>query len=648
MNKITFIVLLACGLIAWSCSSDPLDITNSETLDGENAPGTMGGTGSADTSGNLLNFDISWDDVADTDFTDATEIIPTDEADDEYEDFVENASFTSAVSIAFNGSSATVSGNVDGVNISVNGGYVTINSSAKSVEYILSGTSSDGALKVYSDKKFKLTLNGVSLTSKQGAAVNIQSSKRAYVCMNPGTTNVLTDAASYTNNVDGEDQKACLFSEGQLLFSGNGTLTVNGNYKHGICSDEYVFVHAGTNINIASAVKDAIHTNDKIIVGGGLLKLTPSGDGMDCEEGSIDIRGGLLKANISGTASKAIKAETDIAISNATLILLTTGNAEYDSDDKDISSPAALKSGGNLTINKASVSAKSTGTAGKGMNCDGALTITSSIVKVITTGKQYVYANLDSSPKGMKADGTLTINSGTVMVSTTGGEGSEGIESKSTLVVNGGTIAVYAYDDCMNATSDITINGGNVYCYSSGNDGIDSNGTLHINGGVIVASGTTAPEEGIDCDQNTFQITGGTLLGIGGASSTPTSNVSTQCSVIYTGSATSGSLLTITASDGTHLMTYTIPRTYNQMTVLYSSPYLTANTAYTIYTGGTVQGGTAFYGLTMKADSYTNGTSTSTFTASNMVTTVETSTGGNPGGNPGNGGQGGGPGGGRP
>ena len=79
---------------------------------------------------------------------------------------------------------------------------------------------------------------------------------------------------------------------------------MTGNYKHGICSDDYVRLRSGSNITVASAVKDGIHTNDKIIIGGGILKVKASGDGLDCEKGFIDIRGGLIKADISGDASK--------------------------------------------------------------------------------------------------------------------------------------------------------------------------------------------------------------------------------------------------------------------------------------------------------------------------------------------------------
>lgn len=422
-------------------------------------------------------------------------------------------------------------------------------------------------------------------------------------------------------------KKDAFLVKDNLFFSGTGALTVTGNYKHGICSDDYVRLRSGSNITVASAVKDGIHTNDKIIIGGGILKVKASGDGLDCEKGFIDIRGGLIKADISGDASKAVKAETDITLSGGQLILLTSGSAVY--EDNDLSSAAGIKCDGNLVMNGTTLLVKSTGAAGKGINCDGTLSIDNSTVKIITTGKQYVYNRLDSSAKGIKADGNLTINSGTIWVKTPGGEGSEGIESKSTLTVNGGDVSVYSYDDCMNASKSIVINDGNIYCYSSGNDGVDSNGTLTITGGTIVSIGTTSPEEGFDCDQNTFKITGGTILGIGGGTSTPTSSVCTQRTVIYGGSGSKGTLLSIQGSD--QVMSYTIPRAYSQMTLLFSSSKLASGTTYTIYTGGSVTGGTEFYGLTV-GGTYTTGSQVATFTPSSMVTSVGNVSSGGPGG----------------
>lgn len=610
-------------------------------------------------SGNLLEFTVAFDENDRVTYGNMSETV---QANDD--DFIENSNFTSVVSITYDGTTASVNNNVAGITVSqTDGAHVVIHSTVGSVEYVLKGSTTNGSLKVYSENKFKLSLAGVSILNPKGAAINIQSSKRAFIVCADGTTNTLSDGSSYTSVTSGEDMKACLFSEGQLVFSGSGLLTVTGNYKHAIASDEYVRMRSGCNITVTSAVKDGIHTNESVIIGGGILDISSAGDAIQCEKGGITISGGFVKvsttedkahglkscldvnmsggalqAQVSGAASKGISCDGNLTILGGKITVFTSQTALY--ENNDLSSCAGIKCDGNMMVSGGEIALQSTGGAGKGINCDGSITITNGTVKVITTGTQCIYGRLDSSAKAIKADGALTINGGTILVKATGGEGSEGIESKSVLTVNGGMVAALCYDDCMNASNSIVINGGNIYCYSSGNDGIDSNGTLTITGGVVITSGTTSPEEGFDCDQNTFKITGGMILGIGGGTSSPTSNVCTQRSVIYGGSATSGQLLNIQSSDGTNILTYQIPRTYSQMTLLFSSPNLASGGSYTINKGGSVSGGTEFFGLYTDAI-YSGGTSAATFTTSSMVTQVGNSSGG--GGRPsGGGGWGGG------
>ncbi|MCD8310723.1 MAG: hypothetical protein LUB83_05880, partial [Prevotellaceae bacterium] len=164
---------------------------------------------------------------------------------------------------------------------------------------------------------------------------------------------------------------------------------------------------------------------------------------------------------------------------------------------------------------------------------------------------------------------------------------------------------------------------------SSGNDGIDSNGTLTFTGGTVVSSGTTSPEEGIDCDTNTFKITGGTILGIGGGTSSPSTSVCTQYSMVYGGSGSSGTRFTVTTSGGELVMSYEIPRTYNSMTILFSSDKLTSGGSYVVYTGGSVSGD-SFYGLTTNG-TYTAGTQSTTFTVGSLITSVGNVSTGGPG-----------------
>ena len=214
-------------------------------------------------------------------------------------------------------------------------------------------------------------------------------------------------------------------------------------------------------------------------------------------------------------------------------------------------------------------------------------------------------------------------NSGNYTIKTSQ-DGGEGLESKAIMTINGGTIEAECYDDCLNASTSLVINGGKIYCYSSGNDGIDSNGTLTITGGLVISSGTTAPEEGFDCDQNTFKITGGVLIGTGGATSDPTSSACTQYSAKCTAtSVTFNQVFYVTDSSGNCILAYKMPRAYSSMTFLFSCPEIAASTKYTIYKGGTISGTDSFHNYYPGA-TCSGGTSFKTFTptTSNKLSTA--------------------------
>ena len=212
-----------------------------------------------------------------------------------------------------------------------------------------------------------------------------------------------------------------------------------------------------------------------------------------------------------------------------------------------------------------------------------------------------------SSPKAIKSMKAMTVHNGSVMVKTSQ-DGGEGLESKTTITVNGGTIEATTYDDAMNAATDLTVNGGFIYAYATNNDGLDSNGTFHFNGGVTIASGTSAPEEGFDCDNNSFVITGGILIGTGGGTSTPTTT--TQKYVKFSNvRLTSGQIMRLSSSSSSGnadtILTYKSPRTLTGATVLMSSPLLKSGAVYYLFTGVTVeQGVETFHGY------YENATAT--------------------------------------
>ena len=170
--------------------------------------------------------------------TEADDVPVTDEADSAYNDYVENSPWNKVINIAYDGEQATVSGSVPGVAVQCNGAHVTVTNISGPVKFVVSGTTANGSLKFYGDKRFQVLLNGAEITNPDGAAINNQGGKSMYVVLADGTINRLQDGTSYTM-VDEEDQKAALFSEGQIIFSGKGQLDVVAVGRGGIRSDDY-------------------------------------------------------------------------------------------------------------------------------------------------------------------------------------------------------------------------------------------------------------------------------------------------------------------------------------------------------------------------------------------------------------------------
>lgn len=556
-------------------------------------------------------------------------------ADDASDDIVgadedvywEANTFSSVVTVVYDGTSATATSSDSRIICHTEGAYVTVDmltNSVKNVEIIASGKSDDGQLKIYGEKKFKLTLDGLELECSRGPAINNQCKKRVFVHLTAGSANSLTDSPTYGDEPfylngatpDDEDRKGCLFSEGNMIFSGSGVLTVEGLQKHGIASDGSIHIRPGVTIAVTDAAKNALHAK---------------GD----DDKGIYIAGGLIYARTSAVAGKCMKTDTHVEVTGGRMLLNTSGDAEYDAGNDDTSSAACIKTDGNVVITGGTHILKSTGTGGKGINADGTLTIDGGTTTVTTTGGKYIYdeaRDLTASPKGVKADGDITITDGSLSICVTGiSDGSEGLESKSAISISGGTVYSYAYDDAINASTAINISGGRVYAYAVNNDGIDSNGDITISGGLVIGIGTNAPESGIDCDySNGFLINGGTVIGIGGTVQTSPSTSSLQRSVVYNGlSAAKGATLCIMDASGSPIASYKVPRTLSNMAILFSSPALEGG-SYQILTGGTLSGATDEWNGWSEGGAWDGGSQAGTFTVSGTVTTV--GNGGFPGG----------------
>ncbi len=444
----------------------------------------------------------------------------------------------------------------------------------------------------------------------------------------------------------------------------NGTINIvsTADDVKGIKGDGGLTVNGGTiNMTISGAQSKGFSTKanavfnggNSTIVTSGAAVLTSSGSGYDpsyCTaikaDGDITINNGTINIESKSTSDggKGLSADGNITINNGNITITTAGDGKTYTNESGVAdsyTACCIKADLNISLLGGSIICKSTGKGGKGISADGELILGISgaadenlILNVTTSGERFLVSGSGQSadyanPKAVKSLGNMTVNSGTITISCTQSqEGGEGLESKATLTINGGTLEISAYDDCINAANHIAINGGNAYVVSRGNDGIDSNGTLAITGGFTISCGTRSPEEGFDCDNNPFKITGGVAIGTGGATSNPTASVCTQPTIKY-GSATPGNAICIKNSSGEAILMYQLP-TYTgtggggpgggtQMTLLFTDPKFT-NGSYTLQYGGTISGGTTVHGYNT-GGTYSGG-STKNFTISSMLTTI--------------------------
>lgn len=573
MNLFWSMVMLLFGLVA--CSTDDSWYNDSWTDNSTTTESNDENSTTTDTTENVINGVSSDGDV--TTFTVAfnknaiTESQTVDSSDDDY---IENTSFDKTITITFSTSgNATVDGDSDGTVIVNGNDVIATNTTEQVIKYVLTGTTTDGYFKLYSTKKQAIVLNGVNITNPDGAAINNQSKKRTFIVLNEGTKNFLTDGTTYNDATDDEDMKGCLFSEGQLIISGSGYLEVDANCKAGIRSDDYVRTMPKTNIYVDASSGNGIRGNEAVIV-----------------------TGGVINVNITGTADKGISTDGEVHFDGGRTTILTSGGYEYDSDDNDYTACSGVKADSLITINGGELNMKSTGTGGKGLNCDDKININDGVIRIITTGKRQKDSKGSVSPKGIKADGNITFNGGQTQVRLEGsGDGTEAIESKSEIHIEAGTVECYSYDDAINSAGHLYIDGGYIYARSYNNDGIDANKNLYINGGVVIAEGAAQPECGIDAaEQYNAYINGGTVIAIGGGLQAIDSS-SKQASIAV--NVTQGT--TIGVLDGsTAILGYTTPDKNSGTALMISSPSFKSGSSYTLRSGCEINGGTSFYNLT--------------------------------------------------
>jgi hypothetical protein len=346
-------------------------------------------------------------------------------------------------------------------------------------------------------------------------------------------------------------------------------------------------------------VDDGIRGKDYVVVNGGAITVTASGDGIksdndeDDTKGYIAINGGTLTLTTDGDA---ITAETDVLVASGSLTLTTAGGSGGMPAD---ASAKGIKGLVSVVIDGGTIVAD---TADDAVHSNNSVTI---------TGGDLTLATGDD---GVHADADLHIYGGTILIT----ESYEGLES-AIITIDDGMIEIHSDDDginvaggvdgsgvesppgrggggpgggdqfSLNSDYQLLINGGTIVIHAQG-DGLDSNGIAVMTGGTAIVHGPTANNNGA-IDAGSFDIGGGLLVAVGSAGMAEGVDAGSSQAAIQAllGSTQAvGTVIHIEASDGNPVLTFEPTKEY--ASIVFSSPDLDAGTTYDIYLGGTADG----------------------------------------------------------
>lgn len=281
--------------------------------------------------------------------------------------------------------------------------------------YVLTGSTSAGVV-ITSDSNVRLLLDNATISAASGPGIVAENAEYVVIQTKANTTNSVTDAKTRDNaDIDG-----AIYAQNNLTITGDGTLTVTGNYADGIVAKDALKITSGT-LSVTSA-DDGIRGRDATTITGGTITVDAKGDGIkanndeDATKGNLSITGG----NITITSGDdAIKAEEKLIIDNGTItvkdsvegieaatITINGGTITiYASDDGINASASNFTTNVSVTIHGGDVTVAVGPGDTDAIDSNGDVTITGGTVRL--TGQ---VSTIDYDGTATKTGGTLILN----------------------------------------------------------------------------------------------------------------------------------------------------------------------------------------------------------------------------------------------
>ena len=296
-----------------------------------------------------------------------------------------------------------------GAGVSINGATVTIEQPGT---YRVTGALADGQLLVNAPEDVDITvvLDGARISSSTGAPLSVLSDTDLTLILADGSENSLSDAATYQLPAGADEPNGALFGKGDLTIAGNGALTIDATFQHGIRGKDDVAIDGGA-ITITSK-GDAVNSNNDLTLNGGQLRISAGDDGLHADL-KLTINDGIVQIDRSyeGIESEQIILNGgQVSLTAADDGINVAGGVDGSATGFRPSPGAAAASNRLLTVNGGSFVVNATG---DGIDVNGSW--------VMTGGEIVVHGPTANMNAALDYDGTFKLTGGNVIAAGSAG-----------------------------------------------------------------------------------------------------------------------------------------------------------------------------------------------------------------------------------
>ncbi len=227
----------------------------------------------------------------------------------------------------------------DAIRLSEESGSVTISEGGT---YEITGQTSNGQIIIDTEDDVQLVLSDVTIENPDSAAIWIQSEGQVTITLEG--ENTLINGGEFVE-VNDDDPDALIYSPGDLIINGDGTLNLTATAGKGVRANRTLTVESGMFVINSEEGLEATG----ITINGGDITITASDDGINASDKTDEftpyliINDGSISITMADGDTDGIDSNGDITINGGTISINAQSAIDYDG--------TAVFNGGTLIVN---------------------------------------------------------------------------------------------------------------------------------------------------------------------------------------------------------------------------------------------------------------------------------------------------------